>query len=94
MKNIKLKKHSKKELLLEMMLAVIIMFVPAAPMSDTDLEIPFILFGLLMGGLFIFLGFLHRYYGLIVCACIGVTIAIMKLYGGYGSFAHFIDLLF
>ena len=94
MKNIKQKKRSKKESLLEMMLAVIIMFVPAAPMNDTDLEIPFILFGLLMGGLFIFLGFLHKYYGLIICACIGIAIAIMKIYGGYGSFAHFIELLF
>ena len=94
MKNIDSKKRSKKESLLEMMLAIIIISVPATPMNDTPLEIPFILFGLLIGVLFIFLGFLHKYYGLIVCACIGITIAIMKLYGGYGSFAHFIELLF
>ena len=94
MKNIKPKKRSKKEAMLEIILSVIIVSVPMAPVNDTYLEIPFILFGLLIGGLFIFIGNWYKYYGLIICACIAIIIAMMKIYGGYGSFTHFIELLF
>ena len=81
-------------MLLEIILSVIIVSVTMAPMNDTNLEIPFMLFGLLIGSLFIFIGSWHKYYGLIICACIGIITTLVKIYGGYGSFTHFIELLF
>ncbi len=87
------KKDSKKNSLLEIILAIIVILIPLLPMNDSYLEPLFILLGLLLCGLFILLGFLYRRYGLIICACIGFIIAIIKIYGGYNNFTYFIKLI-
>ena len=82
------KQWKKMKLPLEMILAIIAISVPAAPMNDTPVELLVIFFGLLLGSSFIYLGLLRRSYGLVACACIGIAIALFKLYGGW-SFREF-----